>query len=145
MAETTLERGKDKPNPWKNTVLAGLANYIDAGSIVAGAAGLALWTELFGLSSGFVGLIGAFSSNAIWYSPHTPPSRFFVPAITAAGFHRLAWILTGFVAASALLGLLFAPSNAGKSLDEIQEEQTGGNGDGRRFVRDRPAAEAAKS
>jgi inositol transporter-like SP family MFS transporter len=50
---------------WKNTVLAGLANHIDAGSIVAGAAGLALWTELFGLSSSFVGLIGAFSSNAI--------------------------------------------------------------------------------
>ena len=28
---------------------------------------------------------------------------FFVPAITKAGFHTLAWILTGFVAASALL------------------------------------------
>jgi MFS transporter, SP family, inositol transporter len=50
---------------------------------------------------------------------------FFVPAITAAGFHTLAWILTGFVTASALLGLFFAPSNACKSLDEIQEEQTG--------------------
>jgi inositol transporter-like SP family MFS transporter len=50
---------------------------------------------------------------------------FFVPAITAAGFHTLAWILTGFVTASALLGLFFAPSNAGKTLDEIQEEQTG--------------------
>jgi inositol transporter-like SP family MFS transporter len=48
---------------------------------------------------------------------------FFVPAITAAGFHTLAWILTGFVTASALLGLLFAPSNAGKSLEEIQEER----------------------
>ena len=65
MAETTLERGQDKPNAWKNTILAGLANYIDAGSIVAGAAGLALWTELFGLSSSFVGIIAAFSSNAI--------------------------------------------------------------------------------
>src|SRR3954451_17561361 len=50
---------------WRNTVLAGLANYIDAGSIVAGAAGLTLWTKAFGLSSSFVGLIGAFSSNAI--------------------------------------------------------------------------------
>jgi inositol transporter-like SP family MFS transporter len=50
---------------------------------------------------------------------------FFVPAITAAGFHTLAWILTGFVTASALLGLLFAPSNAGKTLDEIEREQTG--------------------
>jgi MFS transporter, SP family, inositol transporter len=32
---------------WKNTILAGLANYIDAGSIVAGAAGLTLWTTMF--------------------------------------------------------------------------------------------------
>ena len=67
---------------------------------------------------------------------------FFVPAITAAGFQTLAWILTAFVAASALLGLLFAPSNAGKSLDEIQDEQTGGGG-GRRFVRDQPVAKDA--
>ena len=55
----------DSRTQWKNTILAGLANYIDAGSIVAGAAGLALWAEHFGLSSSFVGLIGAFSSNAI--------------------------------------------------------------------------------
>jgi MFS transporter, SP family, inositol transporter len=57
---------------------------------------------------------------------------FFVPTITAAGFTTLAWILTGFVTASALLGLFFAPSNAGKSLDELEREQTGGTG---RFVR----------
>src|SRR3954449_12691488 len=50
---------------WRNPILAGLANYIDAGSIVAGAAGLTLWTQEFGLSSSFVGIIGAFSSNAI--------------------------------------------------------------------------------
>src|SRR3954463_15481016 len=50
---------------WRTTVLAGLASYIDAGSIVAGAAGLALWAEEFGLTSGMVGTIGAFSSNAI--------------------------------------------------------------------------------
>jgi len=50
---------------WKNTILAGLANYIDAGSIVAGAAGLTLWTTMFHLSSSYVGLIGAISSNAI--------------------------------------------------------------------------------
>ena len=46
-------------------MLAGLASYIDAGSIVAGAAGLALWAEHFSLTSGMVGAIGAFSSNAI--------------------------------------------------------------------------------
>lgn len=50
---------------WQNTILAGLANYIDAGSIVAGSAALALWVELFNLSPTFVGLIGAFSANAI--------------------------------------------------------------------------------
>jgi inositol transporter-like SP family MFS transporter len=50
---------------WRNTILAALASYIDAGSIVAGAAGLALWADEFGLDSGTIGLIGAFSSNAI--------------------------------------------------------------------------------
>ena len=50
---------------WKNTILAGLANYIDAGSIVAGAAALTLWAERYHLSARFLGLIGAFSANAI--------------------------------------------------------------------------------
>ena len=66
------QTAQPQPNPgvsdrthWKNTILAGLANYIDAGSIVAGAAGLVLWTSMFHLSSSFVGLIGAISSNAI--------------------------------------------------------------------------------
>jgi MFS family permease len=50
---------------WKNTILAGLANYIDAGSIVAGSVALALWAETYHLSPRFLGLIGAFSANAI--------------------------------------------------------------------------------
>lgn len=50
---------------WKATILAGLANYIDAGSIVAGAAALALWVKIYNLSPTFVGLIGAFSASAI--------------------------------------------------------------------------------
>ena len=50
---------------WRNTILAGLANYIDAGSIVAGSAALALWKEQYGLSDTFLGLIAAFSANAI--------------------------------------------------------------------------------
>jgi hypothetical protein len=65
---------------------------------------------------------------------------FFVPAITKAGFHTLAWILTGFVAASALLGLLFAPSNAGKSLDQIQRDRGGDEDDEPRFTRERDGA-----
>jgi inositol transporter-like SP family MFS transporter len=50
---------------WKDTLLAGLANYIDAGSIAAGASALTMWTETYRLSATFVGLIGAFSANAI--------------------------------------------------------------------------------
>ena len=50
---------------WKTTILAGLANYIDAGSIVAGSVALGLWVKLFHLTPTFVGLIGAFSANAI--------------------------------------------------------------------------------
>jgi len=50
---------------WKNTILAGLANYIDGGSIVAGSAALALWAETYHLSANFIGVLGAFSANAI--------------------------------------------------------------------------------
>ena len=59
--ESTSESGEH----WKNTILAGLANYIDAGSIVAGSAALALWATAYGLSNSFIGLLGAFSANAI--------------------------------------------------------------------------------
>jgi len=55
----------DARGQWKNTILAGLANYIDAGSIVSGSAALALWVEQYHLSTQFVGLLGAFSANAI--------------------------------------------------------------------------------
>ena len=50
---------------WKSTILAGLANYIDAGSIVSGSAALALWATAYGLTPKFLGLLGAFSANAI--------------------------------------------------------------------------------
>ena len=55
----------DAHEHWRNTVLAGLANYIDAGSIVSGSVALALWKDQYGLSNSFIGLIGAFSANAI--------------------------------------------------------------------------------
>ena len=57
-------QGGEQDN-WRNTILAGLANYIDAGSIVAGSVALALWKDIYGLSDSFIGLIGAFSANAI--------------------------------------------------------------------------------
>jgi len=50
---------------WKNTILAGLANYIDAGSIVAGAAALSLWVEAYQMDTSLIGLLGAFGPNAI--------------------------------------------------------------------------------
>jgi len=50
---------------WKGTILAGLANYIDSGSIVSGAAALALWQSLYGMSDSLLGLIAAFGPNAI--------------------------------------------------------------------------------
>src|SRR5258708_6118885 len=55
----------ERRGSWQNTILAGLANYIDAGSIVSGSAALALWVERYHLSATFVGVIGAFSANAI--------------------------------------------------------------------------------
>lgn len=65
MATTSPPDTMSNSEHWRNTVLAGLANYIDAGSIVAGSVALALWKELYGLSDSFIGLIGAFSANAI--------------------------------------------------------------------------------
>jgi MFS transporter, SP family, inositol transporter len=50
---------------WRRTLLAAMANYIDAGSIVAGAVALPIWAEHFGFGSSFVSFLGAFSSNAI--------------------------------------------------------------------------------
>jgi inositol transporter-like SP family MFS transporter len=57
--------GKPGGNDWKNTILAGLANYIDAGSIVAGAGALALWMEAYSISPTLVGVIAALGPNAI--------------------------------------------------------------------------------
>ena len=50
---------------WRKTLLAAMANYIDAGSIVAGAVALPIWADHFGFGSSFVSFLGAFSSNAI--------------------------------------------------------------------------------
>ena len=48
---------------------------------------------------------------------------FFVPVLTQTGFTRLAWILTGFLFVSGLIGTLWAPRNEGKSLEEIQAQR----------------------
>jgi inositol transporter-like SP family MFS transporter len=50
---------------------------------------------------------------------------FFVPMLTMSGFSRLAWILTGFLVVSGLIGTIWAPRNEGKSLDELVAEHGG--------------------
>ena len=48
-----------------------------------------------------------------------------VPALASADFTTLAWILTGFLVASGLIGYVWAPSNAGKSLEQLDAERRG--------------------
>ena len=50
---------------WKWTATAAMASYIDSGSIVAGSSALALWASSYHLGSSAIGVISAFSSNAI--------------------------------------------------------------------------------
>ncbi|MGH8024320.1 MAG: MFS transporter [Limisphaerales bacterium] len=50
---------------WKWSALAGMASYLDAGSIVALGAGLALFQSRFHLNSGAVGALTAIGPNAI--------------------------------------------------------------------------------
>src|ERR687893_446255 len=67
-SEADMNRQNDESHvtaqQWKWTALAGMASYIDAGSIVALAAGLALWQEYLGLSSTTLGLLAALGPNA---------------------------------------------------------------------------------
>ncbi len=65
MAAEARQPGGTTSDEWKNTILAGLANYIDSGSIVAGAAALALWMEAYKMSNSLVGLTAALGPNAI--------------------------------------------------------------------------------
>lgn len=50
---------------WKWSVLAGMASYLDAGSIVALGSGLALFQTYLGLSDGAVGALAAIGPNAL--------------------------------------------------------------------------------
>jgi len=50
---------------WKWSALAGMASYLDAGSIVAMGAGMALFQKQFGLTDGMVGALAAIGPNAI--------------------------------------------------------------------------------
>ncbi len=59
------DTGKSASEHWRTTILAGLANYIDSGSIVSGSVALGFWKTQYALSNDFVGMIGALSANAI--------------------------------------------------------------------------------
>ncbi|MGH3148488.1 MAG: MFS transporter [Rubrobacter sp.] len=61
----TEEAGAVTGQQWRWTVLASMASYIDAGSIVALGVGLALWQEYLGLSNSALGLLAAIGPNAI--------------------------------------------------------------------------------
>lgn len=50
---------------WKWSVLAGMASYLDAGSIVALGSGLAVYQGVLGLSDSAVGILAAIGPNAI--------------------------------------------------------------------------------
>ena len=54
-----------QPSTWTKTIVASMTSYIDAGSIVAGAAGLTIWETYLRMDSWQVGLLGACSSNAM--------------------------------------------------------------------------------
>lgn len=58
------DEGRVTAQQWKWSALAGMASYLDAGSIVALAAGLALWQQYLGLSSTTLGLLAALGPNA---------------------------------------------------------------------------------
>jgi inositol transporter-like SP family MFS transporter len=48
---------------------------------------------------------------------------FFVPMLAATDFSTLAWILTSFLIISGLIGVIWAPRNEGKSLEQIEAER----------------------
>lgn len=55
---------QQEPSAWKKTILAAMTSYIDAGSIVAGAAGLSLWQQYLNMDGVQMGALAALSSNA---------------------------------------------------------------------------------
>ena len=46
-----------------------------------------------------------------------------VTSLASSNFTTLAWILTGFLVVSGLIGWLWAPSNQGKSLEQLEAER----------------------
>ena len=59
-----IDDAKPTSKHYKWSTLAALADFLDAGSIVAGAASVAIWTSYFHLSSLLLGIIASLSPNA---------------------------------------------------------------------------------
>ena len=55
----------NKKNSLKSTIAVSLTNYLDAGAIVAGAAGLTLWKVYLQLTEGHLGWLNAISANCL--------------------------------------------------------------------------------
>lgn len=64
-AAAAADTGTVTKQQWKWSALAGMASYLDAGSIVALGASLAAFQKEFGLSKGHVGALQAIGPNAI--------------------------------------------------------------------------------
>jgi inositol transporter-like SP family MFS transporter len=64
-ADSAEESGTVSRQQWKWTILAGMASYLDAGSIVALSAGLSLFQSTLHLSDGAVGALSAIGPNAL--------------------------------------------------------------------------------
>ncbi len=61
----TADDGTISRQQWKWSALAGMASYLDAGSIVALGAGLALFQSYLNLSNGAIGVLAAIGPNAL--------------------------------------------------------------------------------
>lgn len=72
MSQTTLQHSslsiddvQLSRSHWKWTILSGMGDFLDAGSIVAGGVALATWVQIFHMNTSVTGIISAFSSNGI--------------------------------------------------------------------------------
>ncbi|SFM25627.1 MFS transporter [Salibacterium qingdaonense] len=59
-----MKIGKKSTTGWRATIAVAMANYIEAGSIIAAASSLTLWEAYLGLDNTAVGLLSALSANA---------------------------------------------------------------------------------
>ncbi|HTZ21024.1 MAG TPA: MFS transporter [Opitutaceae bacterium] len=65
LGAAAVETGAITRQQWKWSTLAGMASYLDAGSIVALSAGLVLFQNRFGLGKGALGVLTAIGPNAL--------------------------------------------------------------------------------